>query len=351
MNISFINFNKNWGGVKTWTLDFGREMQKLGHSITVIARPDTPFADECGKAGFHTYTFRPGFKYNPLSIYRTYRILKRSCADICIVNISKDINIGAVMAKIANVPVIRRVGLPQDYRHNTEENLLALLTDAVIVPSNTLKQQISGLPYLKNKEIFVLPNSKNPELYIKKTEENKNITIGVTSQLSVTKGHRYLLDALKILKDKGMHPELKIAGTGRNEKDIKEYVNMLGLDENVNFCGFIRDIPDFLAGLDIYVLPSLTENFPNTLVEAVFSGLPCIAFNTGGIPEVIGDAGILIEKKDTAGLADQLEKLITNPDLRKELGEKAKKRALENFNLKTNSLKLENIFKKVYSVR
>lgn len=345
MNICFINFNKNWGGVKTWTLDFGRMLQQRGHGITAVVRPNTPFEAECRKAGFDVYAFRPGMKYNPISILKIMKILKKSDTDICIVNIAKDINIGATAAKLCGIPVVRRVGLPQDVRNNFEENILSKLTDAVIVPSNTLKEQIKDLPYMKGKEIYVLPNSKQPELYSHIESNSKDITIGVTSQLSKTKGHKYLIESMKTLCSEGLNIKLKIVGRGGTyEAKLKDMVSEYGLNENIEFCGFTRDIPEFLSGLDIFVLPSLTENFPNTLVEALFAGLPCISTDTGGIPEVVGDTGILIPPKDSESLTTALEKLISSEELRNELGAKAKARALAKFNISENVKKLEQIF-------
>lgn len=349
MNICFVNFNKNWGGVKTWTLDYGRELAKKGHNITTIVRPDTPFADECLKAGFDVHAFRPGMKYNPVSIIKTVSILKKNKVDITIVNISKDINIGAVASKIASIPVIRRVGLPQDIKLRREEHFLAKFYNSIIVPSNNLKNEIKDLPQLVDKKIFVIPNSKKPELFKDKVHKGNEITIGVTSQLSVTKGHKYLIDAVKALHDRKYKIKLKISGIGGHEAELKALVEEQKIEENVEFCGFTRDIPAFLSKLDIFVLPSLTENFPNTLVEAMFANLPCLAFNTGGVPEVLGDTGALIQPKDTEKLTLELEKLIKNPELRENMGKDSKERALKEFNLSVNSSKIEEIFSEVIS--
>ena len=351
MNICFINFNKNWGGVKTWTIDFGKALQEYGHSITAVVRSETPFETECRKAGFSVHAFCPGMKYNPINIFKTVKILKSTKTDICIVNIGKGYKHRCSRIKTLRNPVVRRVGLPQDIRSNFEENILRKLTNAVIVPSNKLKDQIKDLPYMKGLEIYVLPNSKKPELYSHTGSNSKDITIGVTSQLSITKGHQHLITAFKTLIDKGLNIRLKIAGKGgAYEMELKEMVSELGLDEKIEFCGFTRDIPGFLSELDIFVLPSITENFPNTLVEALFAGLPCISTDTGGIPEAIADTGILVPVKDAKSLSDAMEKLILSEELRNELGAKAKARALANFDLTENSKKLELIFTEIISL-
>jgi len=165
-------------------------------------RPDTPFKEACIDAGFEVHAFRPGMNYNPISVYKIASILKKNSVDIIIANISKDINIGAA-ARLCGIPVVRRVGLPQDIAQRREETFLAKLYSKVLVPSNNLKESIEELPQMIGKEIFVLPNSKKPKFFKEKRGGESEITIGVSSQLTITKGHKYLIDAFKKLIDKG----------------------------------------------------------------------------------------------------------------------------------------------------
>lgn len=345
MNICFINFNKRWRGVKIWTLDYGKMLMERGHSVTAIVRSDNEFEKACREAGFDVYAFRPGMKYNPMSIYRILKILNKKQIDAAVVNISKDLNIGAVACKLAGVPVFHRVGLESDFKHTKEEKRLHNLMAGIIVPSHHLKKELMNFGWL-TKEIYVLHNSKIADHY----REYKNKTegpfyIGVTSFLTPSKGHIYLLEALKKLVDQNVPVRLRIAGDGDTKTKLESFVLEHGLEDYVEFAGFQRNIPKFLENIDIFVLPSLAESFGNTLLEAMFAGLPCIAFDTGGIPEVMGGTGILSPVKDVDALAENIRKVAGSFELRAELSKKARERALRVYDLKVNVERLESILK------
>lgn len=344
MNICFINFNKRWGGVKTWTIDYGSQLVKRGHNVVAVVRPNTPFVQKCIDAGFETHVMRPGMKYNPVTIAKIFSILKSRKVDAAVVNISKDVNIGVVACKLAGVPVYHRVGLPQDYKNTSEEKFLHGFIKGIIVPSHGLRDDISKLPWMRSDIISVLYNSKDRAKFPPKmATESRDITIGVSSQLSVTKGHIYLLDAARRLADDGVRFRLRIAGTGGHEAQLKEYVGIQELHDYVEFCGFQTDVPAFLQSLDVFALPSLEENFPNTLLEAMFTGLPCVAFNAGAVKELTGDSCIVLDKRDTDGLYESLRLFAEHPDMRKKYGQSARKRCLDLFDIEKNTEKLERI--------
>lgn len=346
MNICFINFNRKWSGVKTWMLDFGIKMQEKGHHITVIIRPETNFHEACVRAGFNVYSFTPGMKFNPASIIRIVYILKKEKIDITTVNISKDVNIGAIASRLAGIPVLHRVGLPGDYKDSWMEKLHHRLMSAVIVPSHYLKDELDKKGWL-TKEIEVVYNSKLPNAYKPHTvRERSPLVIGVTSQLTVPKGHIYLLKAVERLLRKGVEVRLRIAGTGKAEQDLKMYAEQHLPAGIAEFRGFTTDIPGFLAGLDIFVLPSTSESFGNTLLEAMFAGLPCIAFDTEGMPEVLGKTGILTPPRDAETLADNIALLAKNAELRREYSRKARARAMAVYNIEVNKDLLEEVFEK-----
>jgi len=345
MNICFINFNKNWGGVKTWTIDYGKALLGRGHGVTAIVRPENDFEKGCIDAGFDVHSFRPGMKYNPVSIFKIIRILKKNNVDIVVVNISKDVNIGAVAAWLAGVPVIHRVGLPQDYKNTSEERRLHKIVDGIIVPSNGLKEDLKAIDWLDINKVNVLYNSKKRERFLKGKGAGV-VTFGVTSQLTKTKGHIFLLKAVKRLADEGLEFKLKIAGRGNQESELKKFVEDNDLAKYVEFSGFQTDVPAFLSSLDCFVLPSLTENFPNSLLEGMFSGLSCISFNVGAVKEMLAQAGVIVELEDVESLSISMKRFILDEKLRSGYADWAMIRAHEVFDIDKNVLKMEDILNK-----
>jgi glycosyltransferase involved in cell wall biosynthesis len=107
------------------------------------------------------------------------------------------------------------------------------------------------------------------------------------------------------------------------------------------------EMPRFMNGLDALVLPSLEtaqwkELFGRVLIEAMACGVPVIASATGGIPDVVGDAGILVRPGDIAGLAEGLQEIVGDPARRAELGEKGRKRTITLFDVRRVGRMLAN---------
>jgi glycosyltransferase involved in cell wall biosynthesis len=113
----------------------------------------------------------------------------------------------------------------------------------------------------------------------------------------------------------------------------------------VHVLGFRRDVPDVLAAFDVFVLPSLAESeaFPNTLVEAMASGLPCVASDVSSVDEILIDGanGLLVKPGDSAALAATLQRLVGDPELRERLGAEARARVEREFSLETKVTELE----------
>ncbi|WP_164885249.1 glycosyltransferase family 4 protein [Geovibrio thiophilus] len=350
--MAFINFNKRWAGVKTWTVDYGRELVKLGHNVIMIIRKGTGHRDIYESAGFTVYEIRAGMKYNPSTIYKLSKILIKNDIDISVVNISKDLNIGATASKLSGIPVIHRVGLINDVKNRFEDRALhKTIIDAVIVPSYFLKAELADIKWFNTSKINVIPNSKIADNYPISERRSDGKIFGITSRLDASKGHDLLIEAFEKVKREIPDAQLYIAGTGKREGLIRERIRELGLEDSVKLYGFIKDVPAFLAELDVYVLTSLEESFGNTVLEAMFAALPIVSFETGGVPEVLGGTGILVPAGDTDALAEKMILAARDPELRMEKGTAARKRAEEVYDLKKNTCKLIKLIEEVISSR
>ncbi|KIL50039.1 glycosyltransferase family 4 protein [Jeotgalibacillus soli] len=159
----------------------------------------------------------------------------------------------------------------------------------------------------------------------KKCENTDKIIITVISRLSPRKGHRYLLEALDKIKGSLPNVELRIVGDGVMRGNLEQQVQDLGLS-NVYFYGVRSDIPELLRQSDIYVLPTINDNMPISVIEAMFGEQAIITTNCGGIPEIIQDqqTGFVVDPGNVNELADRLLLLISSRELRKALAEKAK---------------------------
>ncbi|MBI2433518.1 MAG: glycosyltransferase [Candidatus Hydrogenedentes bacterium] len=151
----------------------------------------------------------------------------------------------------------------------------------------------------------------------------QQVVVGTVSRLFREKGHKYLLDALHLLRDE--HPELRalIVGTGDQRTALETQARTLGMGDRVIFTGFYDDLPGALRAMDIFCQPSIDhEGFPTAVLEAQAAGLPVIASDIGGTVETIdpGVTGLLVRPANAAALAGALRQLVADPGRRQAMG-------------------------------
>jgi glycosyltransferase involved in cell wall biosynthesis len=148
------------------------------------------------------------------------------------------------------------------------------------------------------------------------------VVVGSVGWLTPVKGHRYLVEALGRLKPS--HPRLHgvIVGTGELLEELQALAVASGVGDAIRFAGLRHDVPECLAAMDVFVLPSLNEGMGRALVEAMAAGLPVVATRVGGVPALVQDRrnGLLVPPGDAAALAGALDELLRNPAWAKELG-------------------------------
>ncbi len=221
-----------------------------------------------------------------------------------------------------------------------------------VLSEMTLKE----ISKLTDKDIKLIPFGVDVIKFNKTLAEKKDtITIGTIRTLSEKYGVEYLIRAFAIVCSKHENVRLEIIGNGELMNYLTELTRKLNISEKVKFYGFINQISDFvqylniLKSFDIFVIPSVmeSETFGVAAVEASACSIPVIATNIGGLKEVIvnNKTGILVPPRDTDRLAEALEKLILDNDLRITLGNTGRKRVEEFYNWETNVNGMINIYK------
>ncbi len=153
------------------------------------------------------------------------------------------------------------------------------------------------------------------------TGNKKILHIG---RFSAQKNHEVLVKAFSTVVNRGHDVSLYLYGQGELEESIKELVKNLHMDKKIFFCGLTDDVYSVMESTDIFVLPSLFEGMPMTLIEAMGTGMPILASNVGGIPDMIENekSGLLCEPT-VEEVAVGLEKLISSEEDRKLYGQNA----------------------------
>lgn len=230
---------------------------------------------------------------------------------------------------------------------------------------------IFGWPYLIKEKIagakFVVSISEFNKNYLGGADKIKVIHCGVdleqfrlrnapqnqipqiltVARLEEKKGHRYLLEALKILKDKKLKFQVTIVGGGVLENDLKKQMRALGLENCARFTGPLtqNEVKKLLREADVFVLPCVTakngnmDGIPVSLMEAMAVGVPVVSTRLSGIPELIedGKTGLLVEPESAVELVEAVEKVLAGPDLRSRLVQQARIKVEEDFDIKKNA--------------
>ncbi len=218
-------------------------------------------------------------------------------------------------------------------------------TDLSFAVSELVGQYVQEQCRTDPARIKVLYNGVEPALYERKSRAAKiRQELGLPPEASVVglvarldhraKGHLELLQALALLKERHTIHALMVGG-GRRQEEMRQLAASLGLAEVVHFLGNRRDVPDLLAAMDIFVLPSHSEGVSLAVLEAMAAGLPVIVSAVGGLPEIVkhGETGLLIPPKDPEALAQSLARVLEEPGLAQSLGQKAREHVQQNYSL------------------
>ena len=172
--------------------------------------------------------------------------------------------------------------------------------------------------------------------------------------LHEVKGQPYLLEACRFLQERGHNFECHFVGDGPDRKSLDELVEQAGLSGKVHFHGRLTrdEIARLLVDADVLTVPSVPtrdgrrEGIPVVLMEAMGSGVPVIASNLSGIPELVNDqqTGMLVAPRDAKSIADALERYIQDPALRRRFGNAGRAKVVEEFDLNKNAAILARYF-------
>jgi glycosyltransferase involved in cell wall biosynthesis len=166
------------------------------------------------------------------------------------------------------------------------------------------------------------------------------------------KGHKYLVEALGLLTARHPSVHVAIAGRGETADALAAQAGLQALGGRLHLLGLRSDIPSLLASADVFVLPSLSEGLPLSLLEAMLAGCPIVASDVGAISSVLagGDAGVLVEPGAAPALAAALDRVLRDPAAAREMGMRAARRAAREYQLSAMVARYAAAYRKVAGV-
>jgi glycosyltransferase involved in cell wall biosynthesis len=173
--------------------------------------------------------------------------------------------------------------------------------------------------------------------------------VGMVARLDLQKGFEYLLRAVRELCNTMSGFKVVIVGEGPDRRAIEAMVQEYGLQSSVILAGQQSNMPGVYAAMDIFVLPSLNEGLPMTILEAMAASKPVIATRVGAIPKVINDGenGLLVNPRNSEALRNALASLLSDPDKCRRMGESAHDWVSRNFTSEAMALKYRQLYDEI----
>jgi glycosyltransferase involved in cell wall biosynthesis/O-antigen ligase len=230
--------------------------------------------------------------------------------------------------------------------HRLIEIIVNSMTDRVVANSRAVVADTITREALPSKKVTYIHNGVDLGRY-ERREASSSLkaslkipgdarVIGMVANLIHYKNHMMLLRAIPFIREKipGLHVLLVGRDSGIQEK-LESYASEYEWASSLTFVGPRDDVPDLLSLMEVSVLTSREEGFPNALLESMASGLPVVATRVGGVPEVVaeGETAFLVDSEDHEALALRVIELLSDPALARSMGEKGRERVGSLFSL------------------
>ncbi|HNV87013.1 MAG TPA: glycosyltransferase family 4 protein [Candidatus Omnitrophota bacterium] len=346
MNILIVTTHLRTGGITRYVYNLAKGLKQSGHDVWVASSGGL-WEESLKEAGVQCLEIPLNTKsiVSP-RVFRSFltlrRFLKTQPMDLIHCNTRVSQFLGFLLWKFTKTPYV--CTFHGYYKPRWSRRILKCGGNRTVAISRSVAEHLSGDLGIDSRGIRVVYNGVDLKGYNVKLPRDEirrkyqisgSPVIGIVARLSAEKNHAILIRAFqRLLRD---YPDavLLIAGAGRLERELKRFVERLGLAERVIF---LRDvaIPNVFAVLDVFVLASIKEGFGFAVVEAQLVGIPVIVSSAGGIKELVQDkvTGLVLrDNKNADELCDGIKLLLKDVRLRTEMVSRAREYAREMFSL------------------
>jgi glycosyltransferase involved in cell wall biosynthesis len=289
---------------------------------------------------------------NVTALYKLLRLCSEQKIDIIHTDGPRNTFYAGIVARIKRIPLIWHVRVSD---HDRYDRLLYLLSSKIILVANALRTRFDWVGSSKFITIYngVDLSEPRPEKSVPSVREQygidrKTLLIAAIARIEPLKGQRYLIEACGRLRDNLDVCVLligDIVDSGYRD-ECKTLARELGIENLLIFVGYQNNIDQFLSEIDLFVLPSLSEAFPRSVIEAMGAGKPVIVTDVGGCSEAVEDkvSGFVVPARDSKALADVIHKLCKDSKLKSKLGQAARVRAEKMFGIVKNVKQTEQVY-------
>jgi sugar transferase (PEP-CTERM/EpsH1 system associated) len=350
INILQLMTDSKIGGAEKVVLELAKRLNKDKFSVIICCLTEEgPIFNEAKKENIRIFALGIRNKFCFLRAFKLFKLLKDEKIDILQSHLFHANLLGRILGRIAGVRIListeHIMGLESRPRIWLNK-LTSFLVDRYIAISFGVADFLSAEAGISPLKITVVQNGIDLDKYAGVSlQDSDNLraslgfgpadkVIGTVARLHKQKGHIFLLWAAKNVIRAAPDAKLLIVGDGPLRSGLENMAVNLGIKNNVIFSGFRDDIAGIMRAIDLFVLPSLWEGLPLTILEAMAAKKPVIATKVGGVAEIVEDGitGVLVKPRDPNALAGAIIKLISDNQLREKMGDAGWRNFNEHFN-------------------
>lgn len=233
--------------------------------------------------------------------------------------------------------------------------IITVLSKYLILVSDSLKEHVNTLVKTNDRKTEVVLNGVSFPRLDNNMEKPKThfdvysdrIVVGALGNIRPAKNYRNFIEALALLVDKGVDVQGVIAGDGDNllQRELEQLVKEKGLTDRCKFLGFVSDTTGYLQSLNVYVMSSLSEGLPLSLIQGMMLGLPIVVTRCG-VEEFLEHEkeGLIVDNDQPQALADGIERAVTERAVSKVWGANAKVRAESSYSIEKMIARYEDLY-------
>lgn len=336
-------------------LEVAKALRERGHELTMVVRPEGWAHHQAKQAGIDTVV--SSLKRHPGELRRIAHELRLRQIDVLHTHMSSANFFGVILRRLFGIRNVVATA------HNRYLQLHWIFNDRVIAVSEATREFHNRVNWVPKRRIDVVHNFIDDRRF---HVHDHNSTLGLRNELGFQaddqlvgvigdviprKGLIYLVQALpEIIAN---CPAVKLVCVGHPKEEYQQKViaeaEALGVADKIAWLGPRRDIDRLLATLDLYVLPSLEENLPLSILEAMASAVPVLATEVGGIPECVehGSTGWLVEPGEPGPLAKGVINLLSDSQLATRIGQSGRDAVRSDFSVDSQVKRIEAVFERM----
>lgn len=360
MSIFQIDAGKEWRGGQRQAFLLAKELKRRGLPFHFVVQPESPLYLKALEAKLPVLPIKIRSEFDFVAMIQLARAMKRQGCLLAHFQDAHSVAVGSVAASLAKVRfqvISRRVDFPLQKNYFSRRKYKKNIDVIIAISEGVKKVLVEG--GVDSERIEVIPDGidfspfekVSPSDYLRRelSLAPDDYLIGNVAHLVDHKGHKYLIQATKILKEHSSNIKVIIVGEGPLRRALNKQARESNVEDTVFFLGFREDIPKILSSINLYVLSSHLEGMGSSMLDAMACRLPVVATLTGGIPEVViqGKTGLLVPPRDPSDLAQAILKLYNDRALSSLLGQGGYEVVHQNFSAETMAEKIVLLYERI----